>query len=280
MRKILLLLVTGWLALGLQSVFGQAGETILLIPQGSVWRYYDQGVNLGTVWRQSVYAPETSWLSGPAQLGFGDGDEATVVNGGPSSSRYITTYFRRSFVLDDTGAITNLMVWLLRDDGAVVFLNGAEVFRSNMPLPPTVITYGTLASSSVPAADETVNFYPQSVDPALLVAGTNVVAVEIHQQSSTSSDISFDLRLEAIRVPSVGPPVIAGQPQNRAVVAGSNTTLHVSAGGATPLRYQWSFNGTNVAGATNSTLAINAVSLKDAGLYRVLVTNSLGSALS
>src|SRR5258706_16343580 len=136
MRKILLSLIMGWFSLGLQSVFGQDGETILVIPQGSVWRYYDQGVNLGTVWRQSVYAPETSWLSGPAQLGFGDGDEATVVNGGPSSSRYITTYFRRSFVLDDTSAITNLIVWVLRDDGAVGFFNGAAEVPSDMSLSP------------------------------------------------------------------------------------------------------------------------------------------------
>jgi hypothetical protein len=81
---------------------------------------------------------------------------------------------------------------LLRDDGAVVYLNGREAFRSNMPT--GTVEHNTLALSSL--SSESL-FFRQDIDPGLLVAGTNVVAVEVHQASQTSSDLSFNLELSA-----------------------------------------------------------------------------------
>src|SRR5262245_23385116 len=73
----------------------------LLIPRGSAWRYRDDGSDQGTAWRTPAFS-DTAWKMGPAQLGYGDGDEATVVSfGGNPSARFITTYFRRSFVVTD-----------------------------------------------------------------------------------------------------------------------------------------------------------------------------------
>lgn len=114
-----------------------------LIPLGAVWRYLDDGSNQGTAWRETNYN-DFAWSSGPAQLGYGDGDEATLVNSGPNpNDRFITTYFRRTFVVSDPASIARLNVRLLRDDGAVVHLNGTEVYRSN--LPGGTIGYRTLA---------------------------------------------------------------------------------------------------------------------------------------
>src|SRR3954467_11519942 len=62
-------------------------ETIL--PAGSVWKYLDTGVDQGTAWREPAF-DDTSWAAGPAQLGFGDGDEATVINHFPNGSPIIT----------------------------------------------------------------------------------------------------------------------------------------------------------------------------------------------
>jgi hypothetical protein len=84
------------------------------------------------------------------------------------------------------------MAGLLRDDGAVVYLNGTEVFRSNMP--GGTIGYTTLASSAVDGANE-ITFFQTTINPTNIVRGTNVVAVELHQQRADSSDISFDLDL-------------------------------------------------------------------------------------
>lgn len=174
--------------LGAPVVFG--GDT--LISRGASWRYLDDGSDQGSGWAQPGF-DDGLWQEGPAQLGYGDGDEATVVSyGGNSNNKYITTYFRHSFTVDDPGLYLGLGVGLVRDDGAVVYVNGTEAFRSNMPEGP--VTYLTRASTAIGGADESA-FQPYLVPVGMLVAGENVVAVEIHQANPTSSDISFDLEL-------------------------------------------------------------------------------------
>src|SRR5689334_11147792 len=83
MRSLYTLFVLGCLALLNSEVFAaQPPTTNTLIANGSVWKYYDQGTDLGTAWRNPGYA-DGAWASGPAQLGYGDGDETTVVGFGP-----------------------------------------------------------------------------------------------------------------------------------------------------------------------------------------------------
>lgn len=173
---------------------------VSFISTGAVWKYLDTGANLDSIWRSLVF-DDSAWPSGPAQLGYGDGDEATVLGfGSQTNNKYITTYFRRDFLVQGAGSITNLIVSLLRDDGGVVYLNEVEVFRSNLTNGP--ITYLTRALTAVSDLDEDA-FYSTNVSPALLRDGPNVVAVEVHQSSPTSSDLSFDLQLEGI---ADGPP--------------------------------------------------------------------------
>jgi len=166
--------------------------TTTFVPSGSVWKHRDDGSNQGTAWIAPGF-DDTAWKSGPAQLGYGDGDEATVVSYGPNASaKYITTYFRRAFAVTSASSFATVNLRLLRDDGAVVYLNGTEVFRSN--LPAGTISYTTLAPAAIGGADESA-FLSATVNPALLVDGINVLAVEIHQANGTSTDISFDLEL-------------------------------------------------------------------------------------
>lgn len=74
------------------------------------------------------------------------------------------------------------------------------------------------------------------------------------------------------------PPVIINQPVSQSVTLSNNTAVFtVTAGGATPLSYQWQLNGTNISGATRDTLTLNNVQSSDAGLYTVVVSNSLGN---
>lgn len=169
------------------------GGTNTLVAQRSAWRYLDTGVDQGTAWRAASF-DDSAWPTGLAQLGYGDGDEATVVGFGPdSNNRYITTWFRRAWVVSDPAVFTSLQLRVLRDDGAVVYLNGVEVARQNMPA--GTITASTPASGGT--SDETA-FFPSAISPSALVVGTNVLAVEIHQSGPTSSDISFDLQLIGI----------------------------------------------------------------------------------
>ena len=165
-----------------------------LIPFGSVWKYLDNGSDQGTAWRELAF-DDNAWGSGPAQLGYGDGDEATVVSFGPNAgNKYTTTYFRRAFTIASPADFECLLLRLVRDDGVTVYLNGVEVLRDN--LPSGTISNGTFATTFLAAPYET-NLFLSGIASASLVAGTNVLAAEIHQSDSFSSDISFDLELSS-----------------------------------------------------------------------------------
>ena len=165
-----------------------------LVPPAATWRYDDTGTDLGTTWRDTGF-DDSLWAAGPAELGYGDGDEATVLSFGPDpDDKYPCTYFRHPVDVSDPSIYDTVTVRVVRDDGCVVYLNGQEIGRSNMP--SGEITYGTWASSPVSGADESA-WHELAVDPGLLVPGTNVVAVEVHQVEPWSSDLSFDLALVA-----------------------------------------------------------------------------------
>ncbi|HYO76562.1 MAG TPA: hypothetical protein VE010_08870, partial [Thermoanaerobaculia bacterium] len=162
-------------------------ETSLVAPR-SVWKYLNDGSNQGTAWRAAGFN-DAAWASGPAELGYGDGDELTVVGYGPDPSRKpITTYFRQTFDVADPAVFTAVKLRLIRDDAAVVYLNGTEVWRVNMP--GGTISYTTLAAGNVGGTDEST-WLETSILSSALVAGTNTVAVEVHQEYSGSSDMSF-----------------------------------------------------------------------------------------
>jgi hypothetical protein len=168
----------------------------VFFPTGSVWKYLDNGSDQGTAW----FAPgfdDSSWKSGPAELGYGDKDEATRVedNDMPGfnsrdTEHFITTYFRRAFVVTNVASYTHLLMNVKRDDGAVVYLNGREAARFNMNA--GAVNYSTLARN---AGDDGKVFIPVTLPANLLTEGTNVVAVEIHQATADSTDISFDMDL-------------------------------------------------------------------------------------
>jgi hypothetical protein len=181
----------------------------LLVPRGSAWRYRDDGSDQGTAWRAPSF-DDTAWKMGVAQLGYGDGDEATVVSYGPNpNAKFITTYFRRTFVVTDPSLYSQLTLRVLRDDGAVAYLNGVEVARTNMPA--GAVTSATTAASNTPDENTFFTFTADAVaNPALLRQGTNVLAVEVHQYSQWSSDVSFDAELAG--TPASSPPPLVPPP--------------------------------------------------------------------
>ena len=170
-----------------------------LVPSNSVWKYLDDGTDQGTAWRNLDF-DDSAWGEGPAELGYGDAadgrPENTLLNYGPDpNNKYITYYFRKKVVIPDPQAYTNFIIRVMRDDGAVVYINGNEVGRFNMP--SGTITYTTLTSN---ASDDGQVFYEATVPVSAFVPGTNIIAVEVHQTSVTSSDISFDFELQAVPV--------------------------------------------------------------------------------
>jgi len=159
----------------------------IIIDWGANWKYYDMGnepaMQPGNTKWYDVNYDDSAWNVGPAQLGYGEGDEATV------TQSVITQYFRQEFNLNDGSIYDNIDVGLLHDDGAVVYLNGTELSR--VVLPSGNINYSTFALYYVENKITQSNFF------APLQTGKNVIAVEVHQHAATSSDISFDFKLQA-----------------------------------------------------------------------------------
>ncbi|KAA3613775.1 MAG: T9SS C-terminal target domain-containing protein [Calditrichaeota bacterium] len=171
-----------------ETIFGEIKST--WVEKGSNWKYLDNGSNLGDAWVAITYN-DTGWREGNAEFGYGDNDETTVVSyGSDSRNKFITTYFRKSFNVTNPGAYDALTIRLLRDDGAVIYLNGNEIIRSNMP--GTTINFNTLAEEYVDGVAEKI-FHTFTVNQRELRTRRNILAVEIHQQNIYSSDLSFDL---------------------------------------------------------------------------------------
>ena len=188
-----------WSALGVAFWFvawtGSFGAT--LIPKGAGWRYLDNGVDQLTDWRE-LWFDDDNWGFGHAELGYGDDvdgrPEVTPLSTGPDPlTRYPTYYFRRFFYVADPKAFTNVVARVLRDDGAVVYLNGTEVFRTGMPDGP--VDFNTLAAPPGATGNDERRYFIGVIDPARLMSGINLIAVEVHQDALDSPDLSFDLEL-------------------------------------------------------------------------------------
>lgn len=158
-------------------------ETVVPIALGSVWKYDDTGTDRGTAWLALGY-DDAAWGSGAAQLGYGDGDEATVLRRTPVVPSY---YFRRRFQL--TGQVTQAQLRTVFDDAVAVWVNGRLVFSRNMGNGTAFSAFAS-ASAENTVADATLDL---TVNP--FVQGDNGVTVMVKQSSASSSDVSFALSL-------------------------------------------------------------------------------------
>jgi hypothetical protein len=176
--------------------------TVNLLGLGTSWRY-NQTQNLdGQTWFSSSFA-DRAWPAGPGLLAFESGswiapligtpltDPRTPPNGLSSGHTY---YFRTAFVLTNDLSGYAFVAGARIDDGAVIYVNGVEAARVRMPAGPVHNT--TLANALPPGGDAT-STDTTSLPSSLFVQGTNVVAVEVHQEATASSDIVWGMSLDA-----------------------------------------------------------------------------------
>ena len=206
MKPVSILLKPALLCLVLTSFFIQSFSQTTIIPYGSSWKYLDNGTDQGTAWQGTGFS-DAAWSSGIAEFGYGDGDENTCVRYGENygacpvnpacnptpagcNNKFITTYFRKTITIADPTIYSNFTLNVKRDDGIVVYINGTERYNNNMPA-------GRLFSTPASASASDDGDTPQSaiLSSAIFSAGTNVIAVEIHQNVATSGDITFDMEL-------------------------------------------------------------------------------------
>ncbi|MFB3895372.1 MAG: PKD domain-containing protein [bacterium] len=256
--------------------YNPADYASTFITKGSTWKYRDDGSNQGTAWRAITF-DDSTWSTGQAELGFGDGPvngrwETTIF----TNTQYTTYYFRKAFTVTNATTYAGLTAYILRDDGAVVYLNDTEVFRTNMPS-GLIFSY-TTASSNVASGDETTYFaYP--VNPAQLIEGTNQLAVEVHQQNFTApTDLSFDLLLQGNRfLPSAitNPPVseFSGTP-----LSGYGPLTAQFTHGCTnaPTKWIWDFGDGGNSAQQNPQYIYGTVSVPTTYTVKLVAGNPLG----
>lgn len=159
-----------------------------IIPMGSEWKYFDGSAIPAANWTANSFS-DTAWKTGNAPLGYVlAGVVTTIGYGGVSSNKYPTAYFRKTISINNLTGKNNFTITALADDGIAIYVNGTEVGRNNMPV--GALLYTTLASTTNNGVSSTY-----SVPENLLKEGNNVIAVEVHQGSVTSSDLIFDLQL-------------------------------------------------------------------------------------
>jgi len=181
------------------------------LPFGSVWNYHAQNAApanspVGVDWKQPAYTMPATWnvgaspVAGAGKYGYTSGQTTCLPSGQvpictpAAGNKYTAYYFRKTVnftALELSTTFYAIQLNLLRNDGIVVYVNGAEVARNNMPA--GAVAYGTLASANIaPGAAEAVSV---NLSPALFIAGVNTIAVEVHLRAANSVDMSFDMQV-------------------------------------------------------------------------------------
>lgn len=179
-----------------------SASDLSFIATGATWRWQYTSPAWQSGWNTRGFN-DSSWAQGPSYLGFNSSMIATDISVGAPSPRPLSAQFRKSFSVTDPATVVDGVISVVADDGVVVYVNGVEVGRAN--LPAGTLTENTYASSAPRTSTAAANRVEFKVPDGLLVAGTNVVAASTHLNYRTSPDLSFDLRFNAKRGTSQAP---------------------------------------------------------------------------
>jgi len=179
-------------------------QQITVLNYGGTWKYWaNTAANApGANWKGGGSFDDSGWPSGLGRLGFGDDGEISCVpagcgtgcNPGSCATKFNTTYFRTSVNIPNVNSYAGFQINLIRDDGAVIYVNGNEVWRDNMPV--GTIDYNTFATTTVnEGAQESEVHTSPTIPITAFQNGNNIIAIELHQVNATSSDLGLDLQL-------------------------------------------------------------------------------------
>lgn len=279
------------------SCFVTTNLTVPIFDLSQKWKYHTNRFD-GQPWMSRSF-DDSNWLGeGPGLLYY---DDSTFVSPkrtllpllSTSPLRVsITYYFRTHFTYTNQSVPAGLNFSNFIDDGAIFYLNGTEVQRVRVPDAPATVLWDTLANGSNP--NGTCRGDAEPTCPTIfslrgdgltnLVRGDNLLAVEVHNFSVGSPDavfgtaLSYELGDEPVVTDTA--PSFTQEPADRSAVVGDSVTLASVAEGTGPISYQWFFNQTALPGVTGASLTFTQVSLDNAGEYRVIAANSVGSATS
>lgn len=172
-------------ALAILASSGIQAQTLIFNKNAS-WSYKDNNQAQPAGWNAQTYDIST-WAVGNGPLGYGD-PVTTTINSGLT-----TAYFAKDFTVDLSTLSDTMELGVMRDDGIIVYLNGEEVVRDNMPA--GAVTFNTFSSTTIDGAAESVyNIF--SIPKSKFVNGVNRFSIELHNRSTTSSDLRIDAYLK------------------------------------------------------------------------------------
>lgn len=180
----------GWAA-------GNGGNTVSLLTAGAAWNYYDQGSLDASDWT-AVSFDDSSWGEGQAPLGYYTGDSGNgrgyntfLDYGDDASVKRPTYYFRTEVQLSHTPLSSDVYTLSYTvDDGMVVYVNGEEAARYQMP--SGTVGFDTYASTYANGNPDSGTL---TLPASLFKKGSNLIAVEVHNNNANSTDIYFDAAL-------------------------------------------------------------------------------------
>lgn len=171
--------------LALMSVSAFQAQTFIF-NKNSAWRYNDSNQAQVDQWKDANF-DVSAWSTGNGPLGYGDPVTTTLNTG------LVTAYFAKDFNVNLSDLSDTMELGIMRDDGIVVYLNGEEVARDNMPA--GTITFNTWSSTTIDGAAESVyNIF--SIPKSKFVNGTNRISIELHNRGTASSDLRIDAYLK------------------------------------------------------------------------------------
>jgi len=189
------------------KIDGTMNDLVLLGAGADGWSYLDDGSDQGGAWKEFAFEDD-AWETGDAPLGYG------VINGHPfggpeiNLDKNVTVYFRKEIEVADINLITEARAHVMSDGGAIVYLNGVEIARDNMPAGPVDLLTTALSDSNV--SEGNIDIFEFS--PSAFVEGVNVIAVEVHNGTVASSDMGMDLQIEVTSLNSQGDAITINSP--------------------------------------------------------------------
>ncbi len=175
---------------GNNSGSAKTPSSVTLIKLGATWKYFT-GESWPENWTSTTFE-DGPWSAGPVPIGYGEIGPANTPVATAISGKPLSLIARHTFQVADPAALKRANLRLQRDDGAVVYLNGREIHRTKMP--SGRITPDTLASGQV-TNDAELTFESVALPVSLLKAGTNVMAISVHQDRANSTDLFFNVEL-------------------------------------------------------------------------------------
>ncbi len=221
----------------------------------SGWLYEDDGTDQGTTWREVAF-DDSGW-NGPAQarLGFGlDGEVTTILD-----TDAITYYFRKDIAIVSGALYDEYDLEFIYDDGLICWVNNQEVARIDVP---SGAAFDTLATATI--ADGAV--HTATIPASAFVEGNNVIAIEVHQINTTSSDVSMDMGLSARKNGPVVPVYAATGPVGGEIFENESDEFTLSSSEDTGT-YYYSVHPTGHFVETSGSFSLTAIAVGGEGTF-------------